>query len=678
MSAIEPHPTEVGHAFGRRVMIRQAMIGVVAYLTVGLLAPWSLMLESQHLAPLWLVCIEVGGLGVVVTLAASMVRLRRTRVVMEALALEPERVAPEDIGALADLPFGLTGRFVLVGALAATLTTIPQVRPPDLDDARSLSLALLMFTIISASGVAHYVAIRDATIRAIELSPLEPITAWLERDALRLAPRRRVVRKILLAVVVPVALVGVATVLVAHAHLRAFVESSRHDTARQLARVALDPIPGASDTGREDAIAAAAAHGFVIQHRLGDDEDGPANETATQTRLVTDQLQTKLETSYGTATIRYSANLSAEAVTSGVWLALLAVLLAAALGGAFGRMLAADLVLATDQVSSLGTDTVMKGKARVAGPARFAVVAQLGRSVEALAERFRVFAAAQERALQAKSASRRMKQLLFASVSHDLKSPLNAILGFSELVRDEPLSPSQAESLDLVQGRGRELLALIETILDAARVEAGQLSLSPTPVDIDDLVADALLTARNLCAAQDLEVIVEMARGIAPLVVDPTYGARAVAVLIAHAMQTAVGARGRAIRVRGSLPARAQYAGGTLARLDIEYVAAANRPSLLEAQLAGKLTTGSNRGMVLRLSLARTIVELHGGRVDVGRGPHGAAVVTCWLPIAADALLEDGPTRVMPAKLQARLEEHFDLSAPPDSQSAIKTTVMKK
>ncbi len=60
-------PTEVGSAFRRRVLIRQAMLGVLAYMMVGLLAPWSLMLEAQHLTPAWLVCIEVGAFGILLT-----------------------------------------------------------------------------------------------------------------------------------------------------------------------------------------------------------------------------------------------------------------------------------------------------------------------------------------------------------------------------------------------------------------------------------------------------------------------------------------------------------------------------------------------------------------------------------------------------------------------------------
>src|SRR5262249_56857985 len=101
----------------------------------------------------------------------------------------------------------------------------------------------------------------------------------------------------------------------------------------------------------------------------------------------------------------------------------------------------------------------------------------LERAIELLAERFRVFARAQERAILAREAGTRTRGLFFASVSHDLKSPLNAILGFAELVRQDTLTPGQAESLEVIDRRGRELLALIETILDAARVEAGQLAL---------------------------------------------------------------------------------------------------------------------------------------------------------------------------------------------------------
>jgi signal transduction histidine kinase len=623
---------EVGRFFARRVLVRQILAGLAAFATVYLLAPWSLLLESRGLADLWLTGLEVSGGALLLVALWSLGRLREAGQVLRGLAFTPERVAPADVGTLADMPFVLTLRFLVVVAVAAALMVVPGVRPEALDDARAITLALLTLTIGAAGAVVHYVTVRDATIRAIELSPIEPITAWLERESMRLAPRQRVSRKILLAAVAPMAFVGVGSLLVAHAHVRAFVEKSRTQMAVEMAHAAAEPVPGAQvEVGSDDAVAAAAAHGFFVQATHG----VAPGETVVVERLPNGQLSATVPLDDGRATVRYSAELGPGVVPSGALLTLLAVLIAAVLGGAFGRVLARDLVLATQQVGLLGTERVLRGETRIARPARFRLVADLGRAVEALTERFREFAAAQERAIDAKAAAQRMKQLLFASVSHDLKSPLNAILGFAELVRSEPLTQAQLESLDMVAGRGRELLALIETILDAARVEAGQMQLLRQPVAVEKLVADALAKARDLQPQHEIDMVVELVPHLPPVWVDPAHAPRALAVLCAHAIDSAVtsATRGRAIRIGCTLPEPSKAQSGMI-RLYIEYVAASKRPSLLEAQLQGQLPVSQGRGMFLRLALARAIIELHGGRVDVGRAPHGAAVVTCWLPTA--------------------------------------------
>ncbi len=237
---------------------------------------------------------------------------------------------------------------------------------------------------------------------------------------------------------------------------------------------------------------------------------------------------------------------------------LLAVALAGVLGSLFGRTLADDLVQATRSVRVLGTESVMRGSTQIARPARYALVADLGRAVEELAQRFRVFAAAQERALDARAAAHRMRGLLFASVSHDLKSPLNAVLGFAELVGQGPLTDAQRESLELIQRRGRELLGLIETILDAARVEAGQLNLSVRPAMVGRLVAEAMRKARELAGDVDAPLESEIAEDLPAIPADPAYATRALAVIVAHGVRTGAAdgstrpTRVTAVRARGA------------------------------------------------------------------------------------------------------------------------------
>ncbi|MEM1031117.1 MAG: histidine kinase dimerization/phospho-acceptor domain-containing protein, partial [Myxococcota bacterium] len=508
----------VASAFVRRVLLRQAVVGIVVYFVVALITPWALLLDAQRLADLWATAALSAVFTVLLTGGASLLRLRRSRRVFQALALEPDTVRPEDIGALANLPLALTMRFGLSGSAALAVLVLSPLRPAWGDDDRAISFGLLASTLVLASAVVHYVAVRDATIRAVELSPAEPLATWLEREAVRMSPSRRVARRLLLAVLAPVGLVGVGAVLVTHAHLQATVERERVETARQLVPIVYDDGADSGEhPGQEDARAAAAAHGYFMRPWSAPQADEPRLEA-----VAGGQQRAIFARDEGATAVRFEAPQARVFATTGIWLALLGVAGAGLLGAVFGRTLARDLVLATDQVSSLGTATVLEGKARVAGPARFRVVDALAQAVEALAERFRTFAAAQERALAAKSAAQRMKQLLFTSVSHDLKSPLNAVLGFADLVREEPLTRAQIENLDMVSGRGRELLALIETILDAARVEEGQLSLIPQPMGVADMVAAAEALARDLHPGNQTPVIVELPPDLPPLRVDPT------------------------------------------------------------------------------------------------------------------------------------------------------------
>jgi protein-histidine pros-kinase len=92
--------------------------------------------------------------------------------------------------------------------------------------------------------------------------------------------------------------------------------------------------------------------------------------------------------------------------------------------------------------------------------------------------------AAKEEAEEANNA----KSEFLSRMSHELRTPLNAILGFGQLLMMEPLNAEQRDSVDHIVRAGRNLLELINEVLDISRIEAGRLTLSPEPLALDELL----------------------------------------------------------------------------------------------------------------------------------------------------------------------------------------------
>lgn len=93
--------------------------------------------------------------------------------------------------------------------------------------------------------------------------------------------------------------------------------------------------------------------------------------------------------------------------------------------------------------------------------------------------------------LEAERANRAKSDFL-SRMSHDLRTPLNAVLGFAQLLSAETLSDDQMDCVRQIRRGGEHLLDLINEVLDIARIEAGQLSLSPEPVEVREIVGHAI------------------------------------------------------------------------------------------------------------------------------------------------------------------------------------------
>ena len=522
-----------------RLAFRILGLELVCSVTVFLIlstARWLLALEAKAAdasAYLLGMAIVFGGL---VAPLRSLIALRRYRFLLRALALGSSAVEVQDLVGLSREAFYSTLTWLLSSALFIVMRAA-FARPDLLDQATTIAVCSLALLVVSAAALPLYAALRATLLGIIELAPapvMREIVAQEERS-------RRAVRlirfRLTIAVAAPVAFVTLGSTLVVSSHIRRFDEQQREATALAVARSAFEDspgivatagLPGATEIARRFGLQvswSSESQAYLRRHTLGGD------------------LQLVAPLDSGSVTVHLQSGRFGEVGWFAWIVTLAAVTTAGWIGTLLARYLVEDLSSATREVRALDTQLIVTEGRGVGYVPRFEIVAELSGSVEKLARRFRVFAQAQERAILLGEATTRLRGLFFASVSHDLKSPLNSILGFTEIVRrHEFLTEGQAESLVVIERSGRELLALIETILDAARVEARQLQLVREAVSVDELVSDIVEKGRHLAGQNSVDVIGDIAPGVGLVEVDRVRFSNALATFVGHAGRSVAGA----------------------------------------------------------------------------------------------------------------------------------------
>ncbi len=106
-----------------------------------------------------------------------------------------------------------------------------------------------------------------------------------------------------------------------------------------------------------------------------------------------------------------------------------------------------------------------------------------------------------------------------ATVSHELRTPLNAILGMAQILEEQKIPKQQQECVEAIHSSGKNLLTLINDILDYAKLEAGKVELKPAPFNITKLIQEATDTVKHLTSEKNIKLQTKYAKKIPSLVV---------------------------------------------------------------------------------------------------------------------------------------------------------------
>lgn len=211
----------------------------------------------------------------------------------------------------------------------------------------------------------------------------------------------------------------------------------------------------------------------------------------------------------------------------------------------------------------------------------------------------------------------RFKSSFMANMSHEFRTPLNAIIGFAELLHDGHVSadmPEYREFLGDILNSGRHLLHLINDVLDLSKVEAGKLEFHPEPVVMANLVGEVLAILRTAAAQKRIRVEAEIAPQLAETVIDPARLKQVLYNYVSNALKFTPDGGRIVVRARpegeGAFLLEVEDAGigiapGDLSRLFAEF-------EQLDAGAAKR-----HAGTGLGLALTKRLVEAQGGTVGV-------------------------------------------------------------
>jgi len=230
------------------------------------------------------------------------------------------------------------------------------------------------------------------------------------------------------------------------------------------------------------------------------------------------------------------------------------------------------------------------------------------------------------------AAAGRAKSQFLSNMNHDLRTPMNAILGFSELIKQKAFGGAidkYAEYAEIIHDSGLSLLRLIDDMLDLARIEGGKLSLRESDVSVAKIMGDLFAENEEKALEARLSLLRDVPPGL-PLVYADERALRQIASnLLSNALKyTPVGGR-------VTLFARIEQDGRLVFGVADTGIGISPEAQLVVFERFGRGrpdVTSADKGTGLGLAIVKGFAEAHDGEVKLESAPGAGTRVTVYLP----------------------------------------------
>lgn len=261
----------------------------------------------------------------------------------------------------------------------------------------------------------------------------------------------------------------------------------------------------------------------------------------------------------------------------------------------------------------------------------------LGRQIAIALERVHYVEIAQQALVQ--MASERLRNTLLAAISHDVRTPLTALIGLSEALQRSapPLSEPQDDIARAMTQQARQLSALVTNLLDMARLQNGSVKLHSEWQSVQELVGASIRAAGHALAGAEVQT--EVPADLPLVEFDAVLMERVLVNLLENAVKYGAGNEGPSILVSASVTP-------DTFTLTVRDHGPGLPDSLLgrESELFDKFTRGevesATPGVGLGLAICKAVVAAHGGQIRAGNAPGGGAEFQVMLPRRVPPLVE--------------------------------------